>query len=57
LPSLKNKPRPFTDPERQARIEKAHSLMGNHGLDAIVLAGGTSSEYFSNLQIGGGERL
>jgi len=57
LPTLKHKAKPFTNAEREARIEKARSLMGKCGIDAIVLAGGTSSVYFANLQIGGGERL
>ncbi|MBV8828065.1 MAG: aminopeptidase P family protein, partial [Acidobacteriaceae bacterium] len=57
LPSLKDKAKPFTNAEREARMEKARSLMGKHGMDAIVLAGGTSSVYFTNLQIGGSERL
>jgi len=57
LPSLKHKSKPFTNREREARMEKARSLMRKHGIDAIMLTGGTSSVYFANLQIGGSERL
>ncbi len=49
--------RPFTNVEREARIEKARRLMSAEKIDAIVLTGGASPEYFANVQLGGGERF
>ncbi len=48
---------PITIGERRARIEKAKSLMGQSGLDALVLTGGTSMEYFTGIRWGTSERL
>lgn len=49
--------RPFTNDEREARIEKAKKLMLENKIDAILLSGGASSLYFANVQMGGSERL
>lgn len=49
--------RPFTNAEREARLEKARKLMADEKIDAVVLTGGASPEYFANLQLGGGERF
>jgi Xaa-Pro dipeptidase len=49
--------RPFTNQEREARIEKARGLMRDQRIDAIVLMGGASAQYFANISLGGGERL
>ena len=49
--------RPFTNQEREARIEKARALMWDQRIDAIVLMGGASARYFANVSLGGGERL
>ena len=58
LPSLSSQARPFTNAERQARIERARELMTQNRIDAIVLANSTSSSgYFANLYLYGGERL
>ena len=58
LPNLAGKARPFTNAERQARIERARVLMKHNKIDAIVLANSTSSSvYFANLRLYGGERL
>jgi Xaa-Pro dipeptidase len=58
LPVLSGQVRPFTVAERQARIEKAKSLMAAAKIDAIVLANSTSSSvYFADLRLNGGERL
>lgn len=57
LKPMTDKVRPFTNEEREARIEKARKLMTEYKLDGIVLAGGPTSLYFANLQIGGSERL
>ena len=58
LPSLSSQSRPFTNAEREQRIERAQALMVEHKIDAIVLANSTnSSVYFANMRLGGGERL
>lgn len=58
LPSLKGQARPFTNAERQARIERAKALMFDNKIDAILLANSTSSSvYFADLRLNGGERL
>jgi Xaa-Pro dipeptidase len=58
LPVLSGQARPFTNAERQARIERGRALMVENKMDAIVLANSTSSSmYFANLRMGGGERL
>ncbi len=58
LPVLSGQARPFTNEERQARIERARSLMAHTKIDAIVLANSTaSSVYFADLHLNGGERL
>jgi Xaa-Pro dipeptidase len=57
LPVLKGQARPITNDERLARIERAKALMAKEGLGAIVLTGGTSMVYFTNLRWGQSERL
>ncbi len=58
LPVLAGQARPFTNAERQARIDRARELMAAAKIDAIVLANSTSSSvYFANLRLNGGERL
>jgi Xaa-Pro dipeptidase len=58
LPVLAGQARPFTNAERQARIERAKELMAAAKIDAIVLANSTnSSVYFADLRLNGGERL
>jgi Xaa-Pro dipeptidase len=58
LPNLAGQARPFTNAERQLRIERARELMTQNRIDAIILANSTSSSvYFANLSLYGGERL
>ena len=58
LPVLSSLPRPFTNAERLARIDRAKALMADTKIDAIVLANSTtSSVYFADLRLNGGERL
>ena len=58
LPNLSGQARPFTNQEREARIDRARELMAQNKIDAIVLANSTSSSvYFANLHLYGGERL
>lgn len=49
LTSMKGEAKPITTAERQARVDRARALMTRHKLDAIVLAGGTSTVYFTNV--------
>jgi Xaa-Pro aminopeptidase len=57
LTSMRDRARPITNAERRTRIERARRLMADHHIDAIMLAGGTSLNYFTNIRWGGGERL
>ncbi len=57
LRSMKAQAKPITTEERRARIEQARRLMVENRLDALMLMGGTSLVYFSNIHWGGGERL
>jgi Xaa-Pro dipeptidase len=57
LRSRRGEARPVSRDERVARREQARRLMAEHGLDAIVLAEGTSLVYFVGVQWWGSERL
>jgi Xaa-Pro dipeptidase len=58
LPVLSGQARPFTNRERLTRIDRAQQLMASAKIDAIVLANSTtSSVYFADLRLNGGERL
>lgn len=57
LKPMADPPGPITVAERKARIEKARGLMGTNNMSAIVLAGGTSLDYFTGLRWGNSERL
>ena len=57
LTSMRDQARPITNDERRARIEQARRLMAAEHIDALILSGGTSLLYFTNLRWGGGERL
>lgn len=48
---------PISVTERQARLEKAKRLMRDHGIDALMLTGGTSMTYFTGIGWGSSERL
>ncbi len=54
---MKGEVKAITADERRARIGKARRLMADNGIDAVMLAGGTSLLYFSNIRWWGGERL
>ena len=47
---------PISADERRARIEKARQLMKQHGIDAMVLEGGTSMYYYTGVHWGNSER-
>jgi Xaa-Pro dipeptidase len=57
LPSMRDQAKPITNDERRARIERARRLMADQKIDALVLTGGTSLVYFSNIRWGLSERL
>src|ERR1700731_3750786 len=57
LPPMAGRVRPFSNQEREFRLERARKLMAAEKVAAIVLSGGASPLYFANAQFGGGERL
>jgi Xaa-Pro dipeptidase len=57
LSSMRSRVRPITIAEREARITQAQKLMAAGGIDAILLAGGTSLNYFTGVRWGNSERL
>lgn len=57
LTSMRDRAKPITADERKARIEKARRLMAAQKIDAIILAGGTSLNYFTGIRWGNSERL
>jgi len=57
LTSMRNQARPISNEERRLRVEKARRLMAEEKIDALVLSGGTSLVYFTNIRWSGGERL
>jgi Xaa-Pro dipeptidase len=57
LTSMRDQAKPITNEERAARIEKAKRLMAEQKIDAIILAGGTSLNYFTGMRWGNSERL
>lgn len=58
LPSFVGRVKPISNEERLGRIERARQLMAEHKMDAIILANNaTSSQYFANISLNGGERL
>ena len=48
---------PISLAEREARIDKARSLMGDNGIDALYLDAGTGLEYFTGVRWGRSERM
>ncbi len=54
---MKDLAKPIAMEERAARQEKARQLMTANHLDAILLADGTSLNYFAGVQWWGSERL
>jgi Xaa-Pro dipeptidase len=57
LVSMKGKMTPISIDERRARLERARVLMKSNGIDALLLTGGTSMEYFTGIRWGLSERL
>jgi len=57
LRNRRSEAQPITAAERESRLERARVLMREQKLDAIVVAGGTSLDYFTGLRWGNSERL
>jgi len=57
LKSMKDRAKPITAEERNARQEKARQLLQANGMDALLLMEGSSLNYFAGVQWWGGERL
>ncbi len=57
LPNRAHEAVPITLAERQARADKARTLMQQQGMAAIILTGGTSLVYFTGIHTGQSERL
>ncbi len=57
LTSMRDRARPVTVEERRARIDRARELMRANTLDAVMLTGGTSLDYFTGIRWGLSERM
>ncbi|HVT39743.1 MAG TPA: Xaa-Pro peptidase family protein [Gemmatimonadaceae bacterium] len=57
LKSMKDQAKPIAVDERRARLDKARALMKANGMNAMMLTGGTSMEYFAGIRWGVSERL
>ncbi len=57
LRSMRSQARPINADERRTRLERARALMAAQKIDALLLMGGTSLVYFSNIRWGVSERL
>ena len=57
LTPMKAGVKPITVEERRARIDKATRLMRENKIDALMLTGGTSLQYFTNIRWGLSERM
>jgi len=57
LKSLRDQVVPISNEERQQRIERARELMRNNKIAAILMIGGTSLVYYTNIRWWNSERL
>lgn len=57
LTSLRGQVTPISVDERRGRLERARELMRANNIDALMLTGGTSMEYFTGIKWGLSERL
>ena len=57
LKSRRGEAKPITVEEQQQRIDRARQLMAQNGIDAILMIGGTSLVYFTNIHWWNSERL
>src|SRR5258708_1165416 len=57
LKSRRDEARPITTQERDLRCERARQLMNDNKVDAIIMTGGTSLNYFTGVRWWNSERL
>ncbi len=57
LTSMAKQATPISVDERRARLERARGFMRTNKIDALMLTGGTSMEYFTGIRWGLSERL
>jgi Xaa-Pro dipeptidase len=57
LKSRRGEAKAITAAERAQRLERARRIMRDHKIDAMVLAGGTSLDYFTSVRWGNSERF
>jgi Xaa-Pro dipeptidase len=57
LSNRRTEAHPISLAERESRVERARALMQLNRIDAIVLDGGTSLDYFTGIRWGNSERL
>lgn len=57
IQSIKARIKPITAEERAQRVENAKRLMADNKLDAIIMEGGTTLNYFTGARWGRSERL
>jgi len=57
LTSRRSEATPITLAEREQRLERARTLLAQHKIDALVIATGTSLNYFTGLRWGQSERF
>ena len=57
LTSRRSEATPITLAEREARVERARTLLADNKIDALVIATGTSLNYFTGLRWGQSERF
>ncbi len=57
LEPFPDEPMPISVDERHARVDRARRLMTEHGIDALLMTGGTSLMYFTGVRWGLSERL
>jgi Xaa-Pro dipeptidase len=57
LPNRRAEAHPILPSERELRLDRARALMHNSRIEAIVLAGGSSLDYFTGIRWGNSERL
>ena len=55
--AIRERIKPITNEERAIRIERARQLMEEKNVDALLLEGGTSLNYFTGISWGRSERL
>ncbi len=57
IAAMKARIKPITADERAKRIERARELMAQEKIDALILEGGTTLNYFTGISWGRSERL